>query len=103
MALPALISLIGTLAGELRASALSFHMFMLFIGASLAPIISIYLIDTVGHRFTFVMLAGLLLLSTVVPFYIRLEKKENTISQINQENTISSPINQQKKTNVQNL
>lgn len=92
MALPALITLIGTLAGELRASALSFHMFMLFIGASLAPIISIYLIDTVSHMFTFVILAGLLLLSTVVPFYIRLEKKENTISQ----------INQHKQTNIQN-
>lgn len=85
MALPALLSLIGTLAGELRASALSFHMFMLFIGASLGPIISIYLIDIEGHRFTFEVLAGLLLLSTVVPFFIRLEKKE-TITQINQHN-----------------
>ncbi|WP_169089580.1 MFS transporter [Paenibacillus sp. PL91] len=85
MALPALLSLIGTLAGELRASALSFHMFMLFIGASLGPIISIYLIDTEGHRFTFEVLAGLLLLSTVVPFFIRLERKE-PITQINQNN-----------------
>lgn len=76
MALPALISLIGTLAGELRASALSFHMFMLFIGASLGPIISIYLIDTQGHRVTFEVLAGLLLISTVVPLFIRLERKE---------------------------
>ncbi|WP_152395378.1 MFS transporter [Paenibacillus guangzhouensis] len=85
MALPALLSLIGTLAGELRASALSFHMFMLFIGASLGPIISIYLIDTQGHRFTFEVLAGLLLLSTVVPFFIRLEGKE-TITTTNQHN-----------------
>lgn len=85
MALPALLSLIGTLAGELRASALSFHMFMLFIGASLGPIISIYLIDTQGHGPTFEVLAGLLLLSTVVPLFIRLERKE-TISPINQHN-----------------
>ncbi|WP_435166490.1 MFS transporter [Paenibacillus glycanilyticus] len=88
MALPALISLIGTLAGELRASALSFHMFMLFIGASLGPIISIYLIDTQGHRSTFEVLAGLLLISTVVPLFIRLEKKEtktqtNSLNQTN--------------------
>lgn len=85
MALPALISLIGTLAGELRASALSFHMFMLFIGASLGPIISVYLIDTQGHRSTFEVLAGLLLISTVVPLFIRLERKE-TIPETNPHN-----------------
>ncbi|GMK47178.1 MFS transporter [Paenibacillus glycanilyticus] len=89
MALPALISLIGTLAGELRASALSFHMFMLFIGASLGPIISVYLIDTQGHRSTFEVLAGLLLISTVVPLFIRLERKES-ITPINQRNQTTS-------------
>ncbi|MBB3111562.1 putative MFS family arabinose efflux permease [Paenibacillus phyllosphaerae] len=73
MALPALISLIGHLAGEIRAIAVSFHMFMLFIGASLGPIVSVYLIDLGGHTFTFGVLAGLLLASTIVPVFIRLE------------------------------
>ncbi|WP_145142519.1 MFS transporter [Paenibacillus sp. Y412MC10] len=91
MALPALLSLIGTLAGELRASALSFHMFMLFIGASLGPIVSVYLTGIKGHVFTFEVLAGLLLLSTIVPFFIRLEKKE----------TAATPINPPNQTNVE--
>ncbi|GLX70990.1 MFS transporter [Paenibacillus glycanilyticus] len=80
MALPALLSLIGSLAGELRASALSFHMFMLFIGASLGPILSIYLIDSEGHRFTFEALAGILLLSTLVPLFIPLERKDTAVT-----------------------
>ncbi|WP_426445407.1 MFS transporter [Paenibacillus sp. S-38] len=71
--LPALISLIGHLAGEIRAIAVSFHMFMLFIGASLGPILSIYLVDQAGHLPAFLVLALLLCVSMAVPFFIRLE------------------------------
>ncbi|MEK5059767.1 MFS transporter [Paenibacillus sp. FSL H7-0326] len=74
IALPALISLIGQLAGEARAIAVSFHMFMLFIGASLGPILSIYLIDRGGHLLTFEILAGLLCLSMIVPLLIPLRE-----------------------------
>ncbi|CAN7244376.1 MFS transporter [Paenibacillus sp. LjRoot153] len=74
MALPALISLIGHIAGEIRAIAVSFHMFMVFIGASLGPILSIYLINHGGFLFSFEVLAGLLCLSLIVPFFIRLEE-----------------------------
>ncbi|MFB9326239.1 MFS transporter [Paenibacillus aurantiacus] len=72
MALPAQISMIGQLAGDIRAVAVSFHMFMLFIGASLGPIVAVYLMDLGGYLFTFLVLAGLLALSTVVPMFIRL-------------------------------
>ncbi|MFF0826329.1 MFS transporter [Brevibacillus sp. NPDC003359] len=74
MALPALISLIGHIAGEIRAIAVSFHMFMVFIGASLGSILSIYLINDGGYLFTFEVLAGLLFLSLIVPFFIHLEE-----------------------------
>ncbi|KRF42201.1 MFS transporter [Paenibacillus sp. Soil787] len=74
MALPALISLIGHIAGEIRAIAVSFHMFMVFIGASLGPILSIYLINHGGYLLSFEVLAGLLCLSLIVPFFIRLEE-----------------------------
>ncbi|MBA2939036.1 MFS transporter [Paenibacillus sp. CGMCC 1.16610] len=74
VALPALISLIGHIAGEIRAIAVSFHMFMVFIGASLGPILSIYLINHGGYLFSFEILAGLLCLSLIVPFFIRLEE-----------------------------
>jgi len=73
MALPALISLIGQLAGEIRAIAVSFHMFMVFIGASLGPILSIYLINHGGYLLSFEVSAGLLCLCSIVPFFIRLE------------------------------
>lgn len=74
MALPALISLIGHIAGEFRAIAVSFHMFMVFIGASFGPILSIYLINHGGYLLSFEVLAGLLGLSLIVPFFIRLEE-----------------------------
>ncbi|MDQ0877621.1 YNFM family putative membrane transporter [Paenibacillus sp. V4I3] len=74
LALPALISLIGHIAGEIRAIAVSFHMFMVFIGASLGPILSIYLINHGGHLLAFEVLAGLLCLSLIVPFLIRIEE-----------------------------
>ncbi|MCY9662920.1 MFS transporter [Paenibacillus chondroitinus] len=74
VALPALISLIGHIAREIRAIAVSFHMFMVFIGASLGPILSIYLINHGGYLFSFEILAGLLCLSLIVPFFIRLEE-----------------------------
>lgn len=80
IALPALISLIGQLAGEVRAIAVSFHMFMLFIGASLGPILTIDLIETKGYLFTFEILAGLLCLSTVVPLFIPLQKSPSETS-----------------------
>ncbi|MFK7696255.1 MFS transporter [Paenibacillus sp. HJGM_3] len=73
MALPALITLIGQIAGEIRAIAVSFHMFMVFIGASLGPILSIYLINHGGYLLSFEVSAGLLFLSLLVPFFIRLE------------------------------
>ncbi|AFC29204.1 major facilitator superfamily protein [Paenibacillus mucilaginosus 3016] len=73
--LPALISLIGQLAGDLRAIAVSFHMFMLFIGASLGPILSIALVDAAGHLPAFLVLTALLGLSMLVPVFIRLDGK----------------------------
>ncbi|MCZ8519486.1 MULTISPECIES: MFS transporter [Paenibacillus] len=74
--LPALISLIGHLAGDIRAIAVSFHMFMLFIGASLGPILSIYLVDTAGYLPTFLALTSLLGVSMLVPLFIRLEERQ---------------------------
>ncbi|MBM7569154.1 MFS transporter [Paenibacillus sacheonensis] len=81
IALPALISLIGQLAGEVRAIAVSFHMFMLFIGASLGPMLSIYLVDIGGHLFTFEILVGLLCISAIVPLFIPLRESSGTKGQ----------------------
>jgi MFS family permease len=74
LTLPTIISLIGQLAGHSRGIAVSFHMFMAFIGASIGPIVSIVLVKFGGHSLTFASLAGILLLSLIIPFFIRIEK-----------------------------
>lgn len=84
MALPSLISLIGQIAGEIRAIAVSFHMFMVFIGATLGPILSIYLINHGGHLLSFEVSAGLLCLSIIVPFFTRLEEPSRIYSSSSQ-------------------
>jgi MFS transporter, YNFM family, putative membrane transport protein len=75
LTLPTIISLIGQLAGHSRGTAVSFHMFMAFIGASIGPIVSIELVKIGGHLITFASLAGILFLSLIIPFFIRIEKE----------------------------
>ncbi|MGE1166230.1 hypothetical protein ACQJ0Y_23905 [Peribacillus simplex] len=74
LTLPTIISLIGQLAGSSRGIAVSFHMFMAFVGASIGPIVSIALVKSGCHLITFASLAGILLLSLIIPFFIRIEK-----------------------------
>jgi MFS family permease len=74
LTLPTIISLIGLLAGHSRGTAVSFHMFMAFIGASIGPIVSIELFKIGGHLITFESLAGILFLSLIIPFFIKIEK-----------------------------
>ncbi|MDQ0970403.1 YNFM family putative membrane transporter [Neobacillus niacini] len=75
LTLPTIISLIGQLAGHSRGTAVSFHMFMAFTGASIGPIVSIELVKIGGHLITFASLAGILFLSLIIPFFIRIEKE----------------------------
>ncbi|MDV7767257.1 hypothetical protein N9I19_22340 [Peribacillus sp. CSMR9] len=47
---------------------------MAFLGASIGPIVSIALVKSGCHLITFASLAGILLLSLIIPFFIRIEK-----------------------------
>ncbi|WP_054636714.1 MFS transporter [Thalassobacillus sp. C254] len=57
---PVVISLISQLAGPAKGSAISFNAFVLFLGASLGPILSAYLLKTAGYLPSILVLGTLL-------------------------------------------
>ncbi|MDF4197060.1 MFS transporter [Bacillus subtilis] len=68
---PSLISLVGYLGGEARGIAVSMYMFILFIGATLGPIIAAYLLKTGNYLVTFSTLAVLLIVGLVVSLFLK--------------------------------
>ncbi|WAA09869.1 MFS transporter [Fervidibacillus albus] len=68
---PTLISLIGQLSGEVRGAAVSLYTFILFIGASLGPIVSVWFLKTGSYLLTFELLALLLGIGLPVSFFIK--------------------------------
>lgn len=77
---PTLISLVGDLGGENHGAAVSLYAFILFIGASLGPIVTIGLLQTNSYLLTFVGLAILLVLSLFASFMIKLKPNDVTIN-----------------------
>lgn len=71
---PTLISLVGQLAGQARSIAVTLYTFILFIGATLGPIVAVSLLKTGSYLLTFEILAILLGIGLVVSFSIRPEK-----------------------------
>ncbi|SDR03983.1 Predicted arabinose efflux permease, MFS family [Virgibacillus salinus] len=68
---PAIMTLIGEWSGNIRAIAASIYTFILFIGASLGPIVTSGLMQTGSFFITFVVLAILLSGGLVASFFIR--------------------------------
>lgn len=68
---PAIMTLIGELGGLHRALAASFYAFILFIGATLGPIIAIALMQTGSYVLTFGMLGLLLSIGFAATFFIK--------------------------------
>ncbi|UUZ92451.1 MFS transporter [Paenibacillus sp. P25] len=73
---PTLISLVGDLAGEARGAAVTVYSFILFIGATLGPILALDLMKTGSYLLTFETLAGLLALSFLCSLFIRGREKK---------------------------
>ena len=69
VSVPTLISLIGHAAGAARGLAVSLYTFILFIGATLGPIVSSSLLMTGSHLITFGVLAALLGAAFVSTFF----------------------------------
>lgn len=69
--IPTLISLVGQLGGTARGSAVSLYTFILFIGATLGPMVTIRLLKTGSYVLTFEMLALLLGVGLACSFFIK--------------------------------
>ncbi|NEW06326.1 MFS transporter [Paenibacillus sp. SYP-B3998] len=68
---PTLISLIGSIAGEARGAAVTLYMFILFIGATLGPIVALNLLKIGGYILTIETLAALLTIAFCLSFFVK--------------------------------
>ncbi len=68
---PTLISLVGSLGGQFRGAAVSLYTFILFIGATLGPIVSSQLLKANSYTVTFAGLAILLGVAFVFSFLVQ--------------------------------
>ncbi|MFH0346693.1 MFS transporter [Bacillus vallismortis] len=68
---PTLISFVGQLGGATRGIAVSLYTFILFIGATLGPVVSVSLLKTGSYLLTFEVLALLLGIGLIVSFLIK--------------------------------
>jgi hypothetical protein len=72
LSVPSLIAIVGQLGGAARAIAVSLYTFILFAGTSLAPVLSIRLMDNGGNQTTtFMLLAAVLSLGFIASLLIR--------------------------------
>jgi predicted MFS family arabinose efflux permease len=68
---PTLISLVGQLGGQARGAAVSLYTSVVFIGASLGPIVAVALLNTSSYLLTFEILALLLGIGLFASFLIK--------------------------------
>ncbi|MBJ8027212.1 MFS transporter [Bacillus cereus group sp. N21] len=70
LSVPALVTLVGELGGKSRGIAVSIYTFILFLGTSIGPVISIYLMDIGGYSQTFVLLGLILFVGLISSLFI---------------------------------
>lgn len=73
LTVPTLISLVGELGGENHGAAVSLYAFILFIGTSLGPLITVSLLKTGSYFIAFELLALVLGLSLIISFFIKIK------------------------------
>ena len=69
ISVPSLVSLVGQLE-ESKGIAVSIYTFILFLGTSIGPIISIYLMKIGGYAQTFILLGMILFIGFVASLFI---------------------------------
>lgn len=74
--IPTLISLVGQLGGAARGVSVSLYTFILFIGASLGPMVTVGLLKSGSYLLTFEVLALLLGIALVISFFIKNPSQE---------------------------
>ncbi|HDR4908553.1 TPA: MFS transporter [Bacillus cereus] len=70
ISVPSLVSLVGQLGGKARGIAVSIYTFILFLGTSIGPIISIYLMKIGGYAQTFILLGMILFIGFIASLFI---------------------------------
>jgi predicted MFS family arabinose efflux permease len=76
---PTLISLVGQLGGKSRGIAISMYTFILFIGASIGPLISVNLSHSKNSALPFEVLGIIIALAFVITFFIKNKDDNGTI------------------------
>ncbi|MBB6514306.1 putative MFS family arabinose efflux permease [Gracilibacillus halotolerans] len=71
LTVPTLISLVGKLGGRNHGIAVSLYAFILFVGASLGPIVAVTIMNIGNNFMTFILLASIIIISLVVSFLLR--------------------------------
>lgn len=73
ISVPSLVALVGQLGGKARGIAVSIYTFILFLGTSIGPIISIYLMKIGGYAQTFIVLGMILFIGVIASLFINNE------------------------------
>ncbi|EOP42334.1 MFS transporter [Bacillus cereus] len=74
ISVPSLVSLVGQLGGKSRGIAVSIYTFVLFLGTSIGPIISIYLMKIGDYAQTFILLGLILFIGFVFALFIQIKE-----------------------------
>ncbi|MDI6530717.1 MFS transporter [Bacillus mycoides] len=74
ISVPSLVSLVGQLGGKSRGIAVSIYTFVLFLGTSIGPIISIYLMKIGDCAQTFILLGLILFIGFVSTLFIQIKE-----------------------------
>ncbi|KFM99290.1 MFS transporter [Bacillus clarus] len=73
LSIPSLVTLVGQLGGKARGIAVSIYTFILFLGTSIGPVISIYLMKIGDYAQTFILLGLILFIGFVASLFINNE------------------------------
>ncbi|GMR66972.1 MFS transporter [Bacillus sp. MN7755] len=73
ISVPSLVALVGQLGGKARGIAVSIYTFILFLGTSIGPLISIYLMKIGSYAQTFILLGMILFIGFIASLFINNE------------------------------
>ncbi|WP_459501135.1 MFS transporter [Bacillus sp. C1] len=73
VSVPALVTFVGQLGGKSRGIAVSIYTFILFLGTSIGPVISIYLMKVGGYSQTFILLGFILCIGLLSSLFVNNE------------------------------
>ncbi|KIL41798.1 MFS transporter [Gordoniibacillus kamchatkensis] len=76
LTVPTLISMVGSIAGDARGAAITLYMFVLFVGATLGPIVALALLKTGSYMLTYEALAAVLALAFAATFFVPDRKRK---------------------------